>query len=152
MAVRMANRRFVGSMVAAAFALAVGACSSGAGAPPAGEGVSPSPGAAPGAVAPAGTRVTVQMTDYHLALPRQTFTPGTYTFIAVNAGQTVHALQIAGPGVPGQRTGVVQPGQSAKLTVTLEPGSYEVYCPVDGHKAEGMDTTITVSGPGETGG
>jgi uncharacterized cupredoxin-like copper-binding protein len=92
----------------------------------------------------AGQQVTVQMTDFRLALP-ETLAPGTYTFVAVNAGQTVHAIQIDGPGVSDQRTpGDVQPGQSASLTVTLQPGSYDIYCPVDGHQAMGMDTHFTV--------
>jgi uncharacterized cupredoxin-like copper-binding protein len=79
------------------------------------------------------------MTDFHLALSRESFPPGIYTFLAMNAGQTEHALVIAGPDVAGKRTPVLQPGQSAKLTTTLQPGSYELYCPVDGHKADGMD-------------
>ncbi|HEY2764421.1 MAG TPA: sulfocyanin-like copper-binding protein [Pseudonocardiaceae bacterium] len=97
---------------------------------------------------PPSKQVTVQMTDFHLALPQETFTPGTYTFVAVNAGQTGHALAIDGPGVVDQHTqGILQPGQSASLMVTLHPGSYDVYCPVDGHRGEGMETRIIVPGP-----
>jgi plastocyanin len=110
----------------------------------------PAPGATttatsgPASSPPSGQQVTVQMTDFRLALP-ETLTPGTYTFVAVNAGQTVHAIQIDGPGVSDQRTpGDVRPGQSASLTVTLQPGSYDIYCPVDGHRAMGMDTHFTV--------
>lgn len=97
---------------------------------------------------PASKQVTVEMTDFHLALPRQTFAPGTYTFVAVNAGKTGHALEIDGPGVVDQHTdGILQPGESAGLMVTLHPGTYDVYCPVDGHRGEGMETQITVHGP-----
>ena len=85
------------------------------------------------------TTVMVKMTDFHLALSTQTFAPGTYSFVAANDGHTVHSLEIDGPGV-------VAVGQSATLTVTLRGGSYEIYCPVDGHKAMGMDTHITVGG------
>jgi plastocyanin len=91
------------------------------------------------------------MTEFHLALSQQTFAPGTYTFVAVNSGQTVHAIEVDGPGVSDQRTpGDVQPGQSASLTVALQPGSYELYCPVDGHKSKGMDTHFTVGSAGES--
>ncbi len=93
------------------------------------------------------TTVMVKMTDFHLALSTQTFAPGTYSFVAANDGHTVHSLEIDGPGVADQRLpGVVPVGQSATLTVTLRGGSYEIYCPVDGHKAMGMDTHITVGG------
>jgi hypothetical protein len=36
------------------------------------------------------------------------------------------------------------------LTVTLQPGRYEIHCPVDGHKTMGMDTHFTVGGAGES--
>lgn len=99
------------------------------------------------------TVVPVRMTEFRLALPTQTFAPGTYTFNAINAGQVVHAIEIDGPGVDDQRTqGVVRPGQSAALTVTLQPGTYEMYCPVDGHKAMGMDLHFTVGNAPASGG
>ncbi|MFN2478893.1 MAG: cupredoxin domain-containing protein [Pseudonocardiaceae bacterium] len=132
-------------------ALAVAACSGGgpASAPSSG-GASPTASSPPSSQ-PANNQVTVQMTEFHLELSQQTFTPGTYTFVAVNAGQTVHAIEVDGPGVSDQRTpGDVQPGQAARLTVTLQPGSYELYCPVDAHKAKGMATHFTVGGSGES--
>lgn len=130
----------VGTLVcAAAVATACGSATTTAAPPPA---AAASPGTSPAAQA---TVVPVQMTEFRLALPTQTFAPGTYTFNAINAGKVVHAIEIDGPGINDQRTqGVVQPGQSAPLTVTLQPGTYEMYCPVDGHKAMGMDLHFTV--------
>jgi plastocyanin len=127
--------------------LAVAACSGGGTASAPSSGSPPPTASGPPSSQPASNQVTVQMTEFHLALSQPTFTPGTYTFVAVNAGQTVHAIEIDGPGVSDQRTpGDVRPGQSASLTVTLQPGSYELYCPVDGHKSRGMDTHFTVGG------
>lgn len=91
-----------------------------------------------------GTTVTVDLSEFKLTLSQTSFPAGTYTFVAKNVGKATHALSISGPGVNGQRTSTVQPGQSANLTVTLSGGSYELFCPVDGHKENGMDTTITV--------
>ncbi|HEV8248575.1 MAG TPA: cupredoxin domain-containing protein [Gaiellaceae bacterium] len=74
--------------------------------------------------------------------------PGTYTFRAVNDGQSVHALEIEGHGVE-EETENIQPGDSADLTVDLkEAGDYELYCPVDDHRAMGMDGSVDVGGAG----
>ena len=62
----------------------------------------------------------------------------------VNQGQATHDLVINGPGVSGEQTPTLSPGQTATLDVTLEAGSYELYCGVDGHRELGMDVHITV--------
>jgi uncharacterized cupredoxin-like copper-binding protein len=91
-----------------------------------------------------GRLVTVDEVDFKLDLSTTTFQPGTNTFVAKNTGQSTHALEIDGPGVQDKKTDTIAPGASTTLTVTLQKGSYELYCPVDGHKAMGMDTRITV--------
>ena len=74
--------------------------------------------------------------------------PGTYTFKAVNDGQSVHALELEGHGVE-EETEDIQPGESGEFTVDLtETGDYELYCPVDGHRAMGMDGSVDVGGAG----
>ncbi|MGH3852018.1 MAG: hypothetical protein ACRDR6_00665 [Pseudonocardiaceae bacterium] len=89
------------------------------------------------------------MTDFHLALSDSTLAPGIYTFLATNGGNDEHSIEIDGPGVSDQRIpGVVEPGHSASLTVTLQSGSYDMYCPVDGHRAMGMETHFTVGAAG----
>src|SRR5829696_8256058 len=78
--------------------------------------------------------------------------PGTYVFKAVNSGGTVHALEVEGEGIE-EETEEIQPGQSAELKVKLKTGTYELYCPVDGHKEEGMEGKIIVKeGSGGSGG
>ncbi|MGW7410268.1 cupredoxin domain-containing protein [Streptomyces sp. NPDC054833] len=99
------------------------------------------------------TTVTVQLTEYHLALSSKTFKAGDYTFVAKNAGHIVHSLEIEGPGTEMRLPHGLQPGQSAQLKVMLKKGSYELYCPVDGHKDMGMKAEITVGGgSGSSGG
>jgi uncharacterized cupredoxin-like copper-binding protein len=78
--------------------------------------------------------------------------PGTYVFKAVNSGDTVHALEVEGEGIE-EETEEIEPGQSAKLEVKLKAGTYELYCPVDGHAEEGMEGRLKVKeGSGGSGG
>jgi plastocyanin len=96
--------------------------------------------------------VTISETEYTLtpgsvSLPKA----GTYEFKAVNKGTVSHALEIEGKGVE-QRTSEISPGNSATVRVTFKSnGSYEMFCPVDGHRARGMQGTITI-GSGSSGG
>jgi uncharacterized cupredoxin-like copper-binding protein len=77
---------------------------------------------------------------------------GTYEFKVTNNGQITHALEVEGNGVE-EKTGDIDAGQSATLTVDLsKPGSYEIYCPIDGHKGQGMEGTLTVGGASAGGG
>ena len=70
--------------------------------------------------------------------------PGTYIFEAKNTGTFTHALEIEGNGVEAE-TRQLNAGSSAKIKVEFKsPGTYEMYCPVDGHRAEGMEGKITV--------
>jgi plastocyanin len=68
---------------------------------------------------------------------------GTYVFRAVNSGDVVHALEIEGHGIE-EETPNIQPGESSELEVNLDPGTYELYCPVDDHEERGMMGTVTV--------
>ncbi len=92
------------------------------------------------------TTVTATETDFHIALSKKSFAPGKYTFVAKNKGQTTHALMITGPGLSNAMTKNISPGQSTKLTVTLKKGTYDVYCPVPGHKMLGMNLNLRVGG------
>jgi plastocyanin len=136
----------------AAVALVLAGCGSAA--------TSTATGTAVPAAEPAADVVTVTMTDFALALHPTTVGPGPHTFHAVNAGKVAHSLELNGPGVSGQRiSGVVQPGASGDLTVTLQNGAYDLYCPVGNHRAMGMEVTFSVGGgtvpsatPGSSGG
>jgi uncharacterized cupredoxin-like copper-binding protein len=89
---------------------------------------------------------TISETDFRLSPSTVTVNaPGTYTFEATNDGGTDHALEIEGNGVE-EETDTIAPGESASVTVDLEAGTYEMYCPIDGHRDQGMEGEITVSG------
>ena len=98
-----------------------------------------------GTAAGGGTTVTVSESEFSLHVSQTAFPPGKYSFTAKNTGQVSHAVAISGPGVPTTQTAAIDPGGSAELTVTLQKGSYELWCPVDGHRSLGMDTHIQVS-------
>jgi uncharacterized cupredoxin-like copper-binding protein len=90
--------------------------------------------------------IQVKETEFRLKPAEITLDkPGTYLFKAVNSGGTVHALEVEGEGIE-EETEEIEPGQSAKLAVKLKAGTYEVYCPVDGHKEEGMEGKVIVKG------
>jgi uncharacterized cupredoxin-like copper-binding protein len=76
---------------------------------------------------------------------------GNVTFRVTNNGAIDHALEVEGNGVE-EKSATIKPGESAELTVDLsKDGSYEIYCPVDGHRDSGMEGTVTV-GAGMGGG
>ena len=99
--------------------------------------------------APSGAPVqTVQINETEYRLQPATVTlakAGIYTFHAVNKGTTEHALEIEGNDLESE-TAELAPGESADLKVTLEKGTYEIYCPVSDHKERGMKGSVAVGG------
>jgi uncharacterized cupredoxin-like copper-binding protein len=79
---------------------------------------------------------------------------GTVTFRVTNNGSIEHALEVEGQGVE-EETETIAPGESDELTVDLsQEGSYEIYCPIDDHREQGMEGELTVgsaTGGGGTG-
>ena len=91
----------------------------------------------------------IQVNETEMSLDPDEITlqqPGAYVFRAVNVGNVVHSLRIEGNGIEEQQTTDIEPGESADLTVTLGPGTYELDCPVDNHEELGMRGTVTVAG------
>jgi len=72
--------------------------------------------------------------------------PGETTFTVTNAGEHEHSFEIEGNGIERELEANLAPGESGELTITLEPGTYTVYCPVGDHREEGMVTTLQVAG------
>jgi uncharacterized cupredoxin-like copper-binding protein len=121
-----------------AVVLALAACGGGRStSTPAGGGVA---GASKSMVTATETEWAIRLSQTHLAA-------GPTTFVAVNKGKVAHSLEIDGPGVANERIpGTIAPGSSMRLTVTLKKGSYDVFCPLPGHKQRGMDVHVTVGG------
>jgi plastocyanin len=88
-----------------------------------------------------------RLSEWKVDLSQGTIAAGPATFTITNAGSIPHAFEVEGQGIE-RETALIQPGASATLTVTLEPGTYDVYCPVgeDSHKKLGMETHVKVVG------
>jgi plastocyanin len=114
-------------------------------APPSTSATTPAEGSATTGPTQAATTVEVTETEFAIQLSQTDFPAGEYTFRVANAGQYPHNLLIEGPGVAGQSSATFQGGQSGELTVTLQPGTYTLWCGVGNHRAQGMETTIQVS-------
>ena len=84
----------------------------------------------------------VHLIEYSIHMP-DTLPAGRVAFNVENGGKEDHGLEIEGNGVH-QETKVLKRGDTASLELDLKPGTYTVYCPVDGHKDKGMRKTITV--------
>src|SRR6266699_1081998 len=96
--------------------------------------------------------VSVTLSEWKVELSSSSITAGPVTFTVTNTGTIPHAFEVEGQGIE-QETPVIQPGSSATLTLTLKPGTYEVYCPVgeDSHKKLGMETHLKVVGAPSSG-
>jgi len=100
-----------------------------------------------------GQTIQVKESEYKLTPSSLTVAKsGTVTFEVTNAGSIGHALEVEGNGVE-EETSTISPGSSAKLTVDLSKnGTYEVYCPIDNHRAMGMEAKLVVGGGSAGGG
>ena len=105
----------------------------------------PSSATSPSGVAGPVTTVTATETEFNISLSQTAFKAGSYTFNVVNHGNSAHNLTIAGPGVTSLASPTSQGGGSGALSVTLQAGSYELWCGVDSHRTKGMDIKITVA-------
>ena len=127
--------RFLVPLAALCAALGLSACGS------SNEAASTGSAGSPGA----GKEISVSATEFSFDPGTiQIDAPGTYTFTLSNDGSTGHALEIEGQGVE-EETETVAAGSSGQLTVTFsKTGTYEFYCPVDGHRGQGMEGELTV--------
>jgi plastocyanin len=67
---------------------------------------------------------------------------GEVTIHLTNEAQIPHNVEVEGNGVEEVSDTIT--GSDTHLTLTLEPGEYEFYCAVPGHREGGMEGTLTV--------
>ncbi len=90
--------------------------------------------------------VMVTLSEWKIDMPTE-IPAGTTTFVLRNVGEFPHTIEIEGQGIEEVLEPPLQAGETKTLTVDLEAGTYEVYCPVgDGrHREQGMELELTVS-------
>jgi uncharacterized cupredoxin-like copper-binding protein len=90
------------------------------------------------------TAVTVTAgspSEFRFKLSKTKVPHGSVTFTVKNAGAVPHDFKIA-----GKKTKLLNPQQSAKLTVTFaKAGKYPYLCTVPSHAVLGMKGTLTVT-------
>ncbi len=92
----------------------------------------------------AGEQVPVSLAEFAISMPA-TLPAGPVTFAVTNDGTMTHSFEIEGQGLEEELEVELAPGETGMLTVDLAPGTYEVYCPVDGHRQQGMSLEVTVA-------
>jgi uncharacterized cupredoxin-like copper-binding protein len=106
-------------------------------------------GSSSGSSSSSSTAIAIAAQDQNgLAFSKKALTAkaGKVTLVMANpSGNSLpHAIAVEGNGVD-QKGQTVQPGGSgSRVSLTLKPGQYTFYCPVDGHRAAGMEGTLTV--------
>ncbi len=107
------------------------------------------PAASPPATASSGGGETVKLSaaaDGSLAFDTKSLKAkaGNVTVAMANPSSTPHAVAVEGNGVDKDGK-VVSAGGTSEVTLKLKPGTYEFYCPVQGHRAAGMEGKLVVN-------
>jgi len=68
---------------------------------------------------------------------------GSITIDFTNMSSLPHDVTIEGNGASGATDQITN--STTSTTVDLEPGTYTFFCSVDGHRAAGMEGTLTVN-------
>jgi plastocyanin len=92
------------------------------------------------------TPIGIGEREFALAIYRPRVHPGALKFNIRNLGEDVHDLVVRHGGKRvGGLTGVVKPGDTATLRLTLRKiGTYQLVCTIADHQARGMHATLHV--------
>jgi phosphohistidine phosphatase SixA/plastocyanin len=106
-----------------------------------------SAGAMPASQREGASSVSVRLSEWKLELSQLTVPTGEIEFTVMNGGTMLHAFEIEGQGLEKELE-PIKIGATSTLRLTLPPGTYEVYCPIDSgaHKKMGMIAHLEVIG------
>ena len=126
-------------LVLAAFVLALSACGGGT------SSSSTTPATTGGGGGGGGSTVQISADPSGALKFEQTdvsATAGSITIDFTNMSSVPHDVTIEGNGASGATDQITD--STTSTTVDLEPGTYTFFCSVDGHRAAGMEGTLTV--------
>jgi plastocyanin len=127
-------------LVLAAFVLALSACGGG------GSSSSTSPATTGGGGGGGGSTIKISADPSGALKFEQTevsATAGSITIDFTNMSSISHDVMIEGNGASGGTDQITD--STTSTTVDLDPGTYTFFCSVDGHRAAGMEGTLTVN-------
>lgn len=88
--------------------------------------------------------VEVGLTEFEINMPTS-LPAGPTTFEVTNNGTVEHNFEIEGQDLEQEFESNLSPGSTESMQVDLQPGTYEVYCPVGNHADIGMMMELTVT-------
>jgi len=127
-------------LVLTAFVLALSACGGGS------SSSSTTPATTGGGGAGGGSTVKISADPSGALKYEQTdvsATAGSITIDFTNMSSLPHDVTIEGNGASGATDQITD--STTSTTVDLEPGTYTFFCSVDGHRAAGMEGTLTAN-------
>jgi plastocyanin len=127
-------------LVLAAFVLALSACGGGS------SSSSTTPATTGGGGGGGGSTVKISADPSGALKYEQTdvsATAGSITIDFTNMSSLPHDVTIEGNGASGATDQITD--STTSTTVDLDPGTYTFFCSVDGHRAAGMEGTLTVN-------
>lgn len=86
----------------------------------------------------------VGLTEFSIDMPTS-LPAGLQAFGVTNNGILQHNFEIEGQGIESVFDTNLAPGETLTMQVDLQPGTYEIYCPVGDHQQLGMETQLTVT-------
>ena len=134
----MTRRALPLMLVLAAFVLALSACGGGSSS-------STTPATTGGGGGGGGSTVKISADPSGALKFEQTdvsATAGSITIDFTNMSSVPHDVTIEGNGASGATDQITD--STTSTTVDLDPGTYTFFCSVDGHRAAGMEGTLTV--------
>ncbi len=91
-----------------------------------------------------GEVVAVELDEFEVRMPSE-LAAGPTTFRVTNVGDAEHNFEVEGQGIEEEFKENLRPGETKEMTLDLQPGTYEVYCPVGNHEDMGMVLELTVT-------